>query len=451
MRYERPERALRQLLPRAVAALLASTLVAVAAVACSGDDDAPRATSSSAPHSNTADALLAIASPASAKVFLQEAVQQGIIDKFLFADGLRAQSLFDALGAARYEGMQGTSSGTPDADFDAAYQQRTGRRADAVPHIREAYDAVYLVALAAAAANSESGADIRDNLRFVANPPGSIAGYGSQEFAKVVDLLRQGQDINYEGASGPVDLDVNGNLAAGLVEVWKIAGGRITTDRVEKADLAADNGVEIPEGDLKSAGAAPQGALRIGVLTPLSGAAAGQPLLDAMRMAADEINAGGGVWGKDVQLAPADAPAAPDPAVAAATQLLADGGIPVIIDGFTSESPTLAVADRVSARRDILQVSLAANSPATRNVKDKDLLFNVSVPFQAEAPVLAKLAQEAGYGNVCTLFVNDAYGKTLSDAFATEFDKLGGFVPNQVPITPDKQSYVSELKTCAGK
>jgi len=187
------------------------------------------------------------------------------------------------------------------------------------------------------------------------------------------------------------------------------------------------------------------------VLTPLSGEAAGRPLLDAMQMAAEEINAAGGVWGKDVELAPADAPGVPDPAAAAATQLVADGGIPVIIDGFKSESPTLAIEDRVSARMGILQVSLAANSPATQNAKDGDLLFNVSVPYQAEAPVLAKLAHDAGYANVCTLFTNDSYGQTLSDAFATEFDKLGGFVPHQVPIQPDQQSYVSELKTCAGK
>jgi ABC-type branched-subunit amino acid transport system substrate-binding protein len=450
MSYERPERAPRGRLPRAVVALLASVLVATVAVACGGDDDAPRPTSSNVAHSNTADALLAIASSGSARVFLQEAVQQGI-DKFLFADGLRSQSLFDALGAAKYEGTPGTITGAPDAAFDAAYQQRTGRPVDAVPHIREAYDAVYLVALAATAANSGSGADIRDNLRFVANPPGAIARYGSQEFARAVEVLRQGQDINYEGASGPVDLDVNGSLAAGLVEVWKIAGGRITTDRVAQADLAADNGVEIPAGDLKAAATGPAAALRIGVLTPLSGDAAGQPLLEAMQMAADEINAAGGVWGKDVQLAPADAPGVNDPAVAAATQLVADGSIPVIIDGFTSQSPTLAIEDRVSVSRGILQVSLTANTPATQNVKDEDLLFNVSVPYQAEAPVLAKLARDAGYNNVCTLYVDDPYGKTLSDAFATEFDKLGGFVPHQVPITPDQQSYVSELKTCAGK
>jgi neutral amino acid transport system substrate-binding protein len=44
--------------------------------------------------------------------------------------------------------------------------------------------------------------------------------------------LRQGKDINYEGASGALDFDENGDVEA-PIEVWQYAGDRIVTFRME--------------------------------------------------------------------------------------------------------------------------------------------------------------------------------------------------------------------------
>ena len=85
--------------------------------------------------------------------------------------------------------------------------------------------------LAIEAAGSDDPVAIRDAMRAVAGPPGVEVGPGEAEIARALELLRDGQEINYQGASGPVDLDENGDVS-GAMEIWRIAGGQIVTERV---------------------------------------------------------------------------------------------------------------------------------------------------------------------------------------------------------------------------
>ena len=52
------------------------------------------------------------------------------------------------------------------------------------------------------------------------------------EFKLAFELLKQGKDINYEGASGSVDFDNNGDVVA-PIEIWRFSLGKIGTYRVE--------------------------------------------------------------------------------------------------------------------------------------------------------------------------------------------------------------------------
>jgi hypothetical protein len=63
--------------------------------------------------------------------------------------------------------------------------------------------------------------NIRDNMRFVANPPGEVVIPG--EFQKAFALLKQGKQINYEGAAGSVDFDKYGDVVT-PIEVWEFRG-----------------------------------------------------------------------------------------------------------------------------------------------------------------------------------------------------------------------------------
>jgi branched-chain amino acid transport system substrate-binding protein len=79
------------------------------------------------------------------------------------------------------------------------------------------YDDVYLLALAIQAGGSADGATIKNNMRTIANPPGQVVNPG--DWGKAVSLLKAGTKINYEGASGPCDLDANGAASPPYV-IW---------------------------------------------------------------------------------------------------------------------------------------------------------------------------------------------------------------------------------------
>ena len=68
-----------------------------------------------------------------------------------------------------------------------------------------AYDALFLLALAVHRAGEASGAAVAQNLGAVSRGPGTAVTV--DEFRRATDLLDEGAEINYRGASGPVDLN----------------------------------------------------------------------------------------------------------------------------------------------------------------------------------------------------------------------------------------------------
>ena len=94
------------------------------------------------------------------------------------------------------------------------------------PFISEGFDAAVLLALAIELADSADGPAIKAALRQVANPPGTQVGPG--DIARALELIRSGQDIDYEGAAGSQDFDAQGDVL-NTIEIWRISGGSITS------------------------------------------------------------------------------------------------------------------------------------------------------------------------------------------------------------------------------
>lgn len=128
------------------------------------------------------------------------------------------------------EGVYGTNPDTNPptseyGDFKTIYQAYFPG-AEPPPFTANMYDAAMLVALAIERAGSLTDhAKIRDSLYDVSKG-GKVFGPG--DLGEALQAIRAGVDIDYKGASGPVDIDDSGNVVSNYI-VWKVSGGKFTT------------------------------------------------------------------------------------------------------------------------------------------------------------------------------------------------------------------------------
>jgi ABC-type branched-subunit amino acid transport system substrate-binding protein len=84
----------------------------------------------------------------------------------------------------------------------------------------QAYDAVIISALAAIAAGDDSGEAIGSEIINVTRE-----GEQCSSFEECAQLLEDGEDIDYEGASGPTDMNDSGSPAAGTIGINEYQDG----------------------------------------------------------------------------------------------------------------------------------------------------------------------------------------------------------------------------------
>jgi branched-chain amino acid transport system substrate-binding protein len=151
------------------------------------------------------------------------------------ADGVKtsvlAQEPPKGAGKAAMEGMRGTGPGALTA-FEAFWNARaadTGRG----EYDAQAFDAITVGLLAALKANSTDGSAIRSQIREVAGPGGTK--YDFEHLSDAIKAVSSGQDIDYEGASGPIDFDAKGDPASigALYDVWVFKDAKLTVETVE--------------------------------------------------------------------------------------------------------------------------------------------------------------------------------------------------------------------------
>jgi branched-chain amino acid transport system substrate-binding protein len=80
----------------------------------------------------------------------------------------------------------------------------------------ESYDAVNLMALAAVAGGSATGPVIQANMKTV-----SEGGTKCTSFSECADLLAAGEDIDYDGVSGPITFDDNGDPTEAYIGIYQ--------------------------------------------------------------------------------------------------------------------------------------------------------------------------------------------------------------------------------------
>lgn len=144
--------------------------------------------------------------------FVKQAYQRGHDWKYWVTSDLQNQDFVDAAGAEIVQGATNpVSSQAEGAEswerFSKAYEARFGEAPQSGFYQAETYDAVILAALAAAAAAANTGEAIDGELVSV-----SRDGERVISFADGVKALGEGKDIDYDGASGPVNFTPTGNV-----------------------------------------------------------------------------------------------------------------------------------------------------------------------------------------------------------------------------------------------
>ena len=106
------------------------------------------------------------------------------------------------------------------AAWETAYVDEHGAL-PVLAYVKETYDATVVLALAAQAAGRPDGAAIRDRLRAVGGGRGKVVTAGPRGIADALRILAQGGEVDYEGASGSMDWDENGDLRRGHIGIWR--------------------------------------------------------------------------------------------------------------------------------------------------------------------------------------------------------------------------------------
>jgi ABC-type branched-subunit amino acid transport system substrate-binding protein len=159
-------------------------------------------------------------------------------DDTFITDGLSSTELVEEVGGEATEGMLGTAPGTFSGDapnaFDKLYEGAPGPPRNLFDSTT--FDDVILCYLAAVAAGSADGKEMAEAVVDVTGPGGNK--YTFEELAQAIEALQDGEDIDYEGASGPIDWDENGDLSRYIYDVSEFKGGKLV--KLDTVEVEAD-------------------------------------------------------------------------------------------------------------------------------------------------------------------------------------------------------------------
>jgi ABC-type branched-subunit amino acid transport system substrate-binding protein len=183
------------------------------------------------------DAVVLIGFEESKKI-VQELIKQGIgPDKvqLYLVDGNLSQSLGEDLPDGILEGTKGTLPGAKPSDELQAKLKEVDPKIVDFSYGPESYDAVMVMALGAELAKSDCAKDIAAALIEVTNN-----GAECTTFADCKAKIEAGEDFDYNGQSGPIALDENGDPSRATMGVYVFgADNKYTAQDFIEGDVPA--------------------------------------------------------------------------------------------------------------------------------------------------------------------------------------------------------------------
>ena len=163
--------------------------------------------------------------------------------------------------------------------------------------------------------------------------------------------------------------------------------------------------------------------IRLGYFGPLTGgtAQAGQAALNGMQVAVDELNANGGILGREVEIVSYDDKSSPEEAVKAATKLVQVDKVNAIFGSL--HSANVQAAGPVIEESKTLMV--AGGTSPTWLEQGWTYLFRSISNSSVSAKQLAAFADEQGFKKIAIFTCNDEYGTSGADGFKAACEEYG--------------------------
>lgn len=223
--------------------------------------------------------------------------------------------------------------------------------------------------------------------------------------------------------------------------------------------LAACEQKKPADGAAPAAGA-PQGAaapgdkIWFGHVASLTGSEAtfGDSTDKGVRLAVEELNASGGVRGKQLDVKTYDNQGKPEESAIAADRLIVQDRVAVLL-GEVASTRSLAMAPKADAYK-VPMISPASTNPKVTKEGDRTRPFVFRVcfidPFQGT--VMAKFAKEKGIERVAVLReVTSDYSVGLADFFLSKFKELGGTIVDDQSYKDTDQDFKAQLTAIKAK
>ncbi|QFU00272.1 Leucine-, isoleucine-, valine-, threonine-, and alanine-binding protein precursor [Halomonas sp. THAF5a] len=172
------------------------------------------------------------------------------------------------------------------------------------------------------------------------------------------------------------------------------------------------------------------------------------PIFDGAQLAVEQVNAQGGLLdGQELVMPTGDTTCSDASAASNAADRMVNTEQVTAIVGALCTGATIAAANNAAVPGGVTMVSPASTAPAVTDLDDNDLVFR-TVPSDAfQGEMLAKLLIDKGIEEVVVTYVNNDYGRGLSDAFAAAFEAEGGMVAENLAHEDNRADYRSELGT----
>ena len=286
----------------------------------------------------------------------------------------------------------------------------------------ETYDAVTLIALATVMAED-------DGIAYASLINGITRdGEVCTDFATCLAVIEAGGDPDYDGVSGPLTF-------TGAGEPLEASYGFLTIGDNNRIDPALTEFIDVRGPDEADVEQVPvegeregDGVLKIGTILPQTGSLAflGPPEFAAFDLVISDINAAGGVLGKDVVGIIGDSgDATTDTASKTVDRLLAEDVDAII--GAASSGVSLTVIDKITGAG-VVQFSPANTSPELTGYADKGLYFRTAPPDVYQGNVIGQKVVADGNQNIAFIVRNDSYGNGLLGEAVKAVEEGGGTV-----------------------